>query len=157
MYEIRKAIKNNLLPAGAKWNEVDQSWSLATFPWDNYDSLNIYYEQASKNAKFPYIVFSFETILSEDESTNTFILNIDGWDAPSNGNTEPLEYLMENLDGDGSMENPTGLDNKVISTDKVTLVLRRELRFTIPDDDKTIKRRRYTYQVTLFEKSKEVI
>lgn len=152
MYEIRTAIKNNLLPVGAKWNEVNQSWSLATFPWDNYDSLHIYYDQASKKAKFPYIVFSFENLFSQDESSESFILNIDGWDAPADGNSEPLEYLMSNLDGNGDIKNPTGLNERVIETDKVLLILRREMRYVIPDDDKTIKRRRYTYQVTIFEK-----
>lgn len=133
MLAIRKALKDNLLPAGL------------TVP--------VYYDQASENATFPYIVFSFEPINTQDESSDTFILDIDGWDQPANGDTVPLETTMETIDGDGNIQNPTGLNEKIIITNDVTLILRRENRYSIPDEDKSIKRRRYTYQVTVFERS----
>ena len=133
MLEIRKALMDNLLPAGL------------TVP--------VYYDQASEKAAYPYIVFSFEQISTQDESSDTFILDVDGWDNPAGGNTVPLETTMQTIDGDGNLQNPTGLNEKVIITDTVTLILRRDQRYAIPDDDKSIKRRRYTYQITVFERS----
>lgn len=133
MLAIRRAIKANILPAGT--------------------TADVFYEDADDGATFPYIVYSFEPIETSDESASYMILDIDGWDAPANGDTEPLEALMEKIDGDGSLTLPTGMNEKVIITDEVTLVLRRSNRYPIPQKDKKIKRRRYTYQVTIFERS----
>jgi hypothetical protein len=142
-----------MMPVGSTWDAETMTWNLADFPWGNYSSIKVYYDEATEKAPFPYIVYSFEPIITQDESSDTFILDVDGWDAPPTRDTEPLERLMERIDGDGNLENPTGLNERVIITDRVTLILRREGRYSIPDEDKTIKRRRYTYQVTVFERS----
>ena len=134
MLSIRTALQNNILPA-----------AVSTTP--------LYYDLAAERAVFPYIVYSFEPITTDDESSDTFILDIDGWDAPANGDTTTLESLLEVIDGSGDLTSPSGLNEKVIITSDVTLILRREARYSIPDDDKTIKRKRYTYQVTVFERS----
>jgi hypothetical protein len=133
MLDIREALQANIRPAGV--------------------TNGLYYEKASGKATFPYLVFSFEPINTQDESSDSFILDLDGWDAPSNGSTTALETLMRTVDGSGDITNPTGLNYKVITTTKVTLILRRQLRYDIPDTDKTLKRRRYTYLVTSFERS----
>ncbi len=132
MLEIRKAIKQNILPSGV--------------------SVKVRYDNARAGDPFPYIVFSFDPIVVQDESTEKFILNVDGWDEPMNGDSVPLETLMKQIDGNGELDNPSGLNKKVIHTDEVTLILSRELRYSIPDKNKRLKRIRYTYQVLALER-----
>lgn len=134
MYDIRTALQANLLPIAAA-------------------TTDLYFELADEEATFPYIVYSFDPISTDDESGNSLILNVDGWDAPSNGDSTTLEQLMQTIDGDGNIQNPTGLNEKIITTTEVTIILRRALRYAIPDNDPTIKRKRYTYNLTVFERS----
>lgn len=134
MIDIRTALQANIIPA-----------SISTTP--------LFYETAGKKTAKPYVVFSFEPISTVDESSDNFIVNIDGWDIPANGNTTALETLMKTIDGNGDITNPTGLNQKIINTSTVTLALRRINRFSIVESDTTVKRKRYQYQVTSFERS----
>jgi len=115
-----------------------------------------YYEDSSDEATFPYITYDFDQINTPDEAGDSFIVDIDGWDAPSNGDDTTLDTIMYNLDGDGNLESPTGLNQKIVEIDKLFLSMRRVDRQPIPDPDKTIRRRRYSYQVSVFEKEEEV-
>lgn len=133
MIGIRKALKANIRPTGV--------------------TAGLYYDDADEGSTFPYLVYSFEPITVQDESSDTLLLNIDGWDHPATGDTTTLEELMQTIDGNGSLVDPSGLNEKIIKTDEVTLILRRENRYSIPDDNKSIKRRRYQYLCTVFERS----
>lgn len=114
--------------------------------------VKVYYENSSDQAAFPYIVFDFDQINTPDEAGDSFVLDIDGYDAPSNGDDTRLDTLMYNLDGNGDLINPTGLNQKIVETNQLYATLNRVDRQPIPEPDKTIKRRRYSYQVSVFEK-----
>lgn len=114
----------------------------------------VYFQDADTDAAYPYLVFDFDDISREDEAFDRAILDIDGWDQPANGDTIPLYQLMETLDGDGNIENPTGLRNRSIMTEDLILVFRRSFRTALPtDNNRTIKRVRYTYAVAVYERS----
>lgn len=114
----------------------------------------VYFQDADPDAAYPYLVFDFDDISSEDEAFDRAILDIEGWDQPVTGDTLPLYQLMETLDGDGDISNPTGLRNRSIMTEDIVLVFRRSFKTGIPnDDDRTIKRVRYTYAVAVHERS----
>ncbi len=132
MLEIRKALMRNILPDG-----ID---------------VKLRYKQAKKSDKFPYVVFDYDFISSQNESFDKFVLEIDGWDYVKNGSTVRLERLMEQIDGNGDIENPTGLNRKTIDTDGVIMQLDRDSRMTIPDSKEGIQHIRYTYSVTVFER-----
>jgi hypothetical protein len=133
MLDIRAALQANILPAAVS-------------------TTDLYYDVADQDATPPYIVYSFEPINTQDESSDAFFLNIEGWDTPTDGDTTELENLMKAIDGNGDIKAPTGLNEKVISTSAITMILRRENRLSIIDSDVTVKRRRYQYLVTSFEK-----
>lgn len=135
MRNIKKALYKHLLPAGVK--------------------ALIYYDEAPQDAVYPYIVYSIQGISSPDESRGLFILDIDAWDRPPGGDPARIENLMAKIDGDGSLVDPTGLNEKIIHEPPVILALRRENRLTIQDKDRRIKRLRYTYSVTVFEETEE--
>lgn len=102
----------------------------------------VYYETASDKVDFPYVVYDLPNAFSADESTETFVLEVDVWDAPENGDTIPLETLIDEID--------KGLHQEVIRTNGMAFVFYREKRLSLPDDNKKIRRRKIIYQVRTF-------
>ena len=106
-----------------------------------------------KNAAYPYLVYDFQATFTPDESTEQLLIEVDGWDKPTNGDSLPLETLMENVNGDGDLSNPSGLNKKILSNDEIMAVFRLEGRTILDDDDPRILRRKYTYATTVYERS----
>lgn len=114
----------------------------------------VYYLEAPDDSTVPYIVYSFQSSFTGDESAETMLLDLDGWDIPSNGDTTVIEELMETIKGDGSLiSDPTGLDEKTLSNDKISATFRFESRLMAPDEDPTVKHILHNYQISVYERS----
>jgi len=111
----------------------------------------VYYEDAPVETVPPYIIFTFGPATQLDESVENVILEINGWDVPADNSTAALEQLMEDIDGDGDLTDPSGLNQLTLRNDDISIQVRRETRLTVPDEDKTIKHKLYTYVVSVYE------
>lgn len=59
---------------------------------------NVFFEQATDNALYPHIVFSFRTIELGDLSRKDYILEVDVWDKGTNStNVDELADKVEDL------------------------------------------------------------
>lgn len=108
----------------------------------------VYFEAASDKATYPYLVFDLPNSFTPDESSETFVLEIDGWDAPADGDTTALETLMSNVDD--SSEDRDGLHRKVILISGMAMIFYRESKIPLKDDNKLIRRRKYVYQIRTY-------
>lgn len=114
----------------------------------------VYFEnQVPKNAEFPYLVYSFQPSFKPNESSEQLIVEIDGWDKPINGSARRLELLMEDINGNGDLINPNGLDKSVLENDEIMVVFRMESRMFLDEKKSRILRRKYTYVTTIYERS----
>lgn len=111
----------------------------------------VFYDDAPPDTPVPYIIFGFGPGTQIDESVENVILEINGWDIPPNNSTIVLETLMESIDGDGDLTDPTGLNQLTLRSDDISIQIRRDTRLTVPDEDKTIKHKLYTYIVSVYE------
>lgn len=101
----------------------------------------IYFEVAAKKKDYPYLVFDLPNSI-DDGSMENFVLEVDGWDSPDDGDTTALEVLMHGVD--------VALHRAVIRTTNSVLIIYRENRLSLRDDDERIRRRKYRYQVRIF-------
>ncbi|MEK3855938.1 hypothetical protein [Cytobacillus sp. FSL H8-0458] len=112
----------------------------------------VYFQNAPEDASFPYIVYDFPNLNSDGEVQSIVVVDIDGWDRPSNGDTIPLEILMEKIDGDGDLLKPSGLNKNTLTADNIAVSFYLDTKLPLVDDDPLIKRRKYVYQARLFNK-----
>jgi hypothetical protein len=110
----------------------------------------VYFQSAPSDAPFPYVVYDIPNINDDGELQELIIIDIDGWDRPEKGNTMPLEFLMDSINGDGDLINPTGLNKRTLTAEKIAVSFYLETKLTLTDTDPLIKRRKYTYQAKLF-------
>lgn len=96
----------------------------------------VYFQQATSEAIYPYIVYNIPTIYCDGEGGEIVTLDIDGWDSNDTGDTTVIENLMLTINT---------LDKKVLATDNVSVVFYLENKLALTDTDKTIKRRKYTF------------
>lgn len=97
-----------------------------------------YYESAPDGVAYPFLVYDLPDS-TDDGSMENFVLEIDGWDSPSNGDTTELETLMGEMD--------KLIHRKTTMIDGISLTFYRESRSPIKDPDTRLRRRQYTYQV----------
>lgn len=102
----------------------------------------VYYEKASSKATFPYVVFNFSNSI-DDGSLEQFVLDVDAWDSPIDGDTTTLETLISNID--------QKLNRSSIAIDNIRATIFRDNRLVLEDDDPSIRRRKYIYQVRTYE------
>lgn len=120
----------------------------------------VYYERAPDRAAFPYLVFVLNAV--NDRNLERYILDVDGWDAPTDGSTLALEQLMNEVD--------YALHKRVVRVrpvgsfvlpfhyvepdprDGLSFVIYRDRRLTLHDDDVRIRRRKYIYEMRTFER-----
>jgi hypothetical protein len=101
----------------------------------------IFNQVADKDAEFPYVVYDLPNSFDDGVYEN-FVLEVDGWDAPPNADTTALELLMSDLD--------SVLHRAIIRIPGMALVIYRENRLTLLDDNQLIRRRKYRYQIRTF-------
>lgn len=101
----------------------------------------VFYESADDKAAYPYLVFDLPNSV-DDGSMEQFVLELDGWDAPANGSTIVLEELMSRADA--------VLHQVAIRSPELAIVIRRDNRLTIRDEDKRLRRRQYQYQIRTY-------
>jgi hypothetical protein len=106
----------------------------------------VYFQIAPSDAVFPYIVYDLPSIFSDGEGGETATLDIDGWDMNSTGDTTAIENLMKTINGKlDENGNPTGLDKRTLVAEDIVVTFFLENKLSLLDDDKRIKRRKYTY------------
>jgi hypothetical protein len=97
----------------------------------------VYFEDAPRDAVFPYVVYSLVNSI-DDGSMENFMMDVDGWD--NRTDTTQLETIMHAVD--------QALHRKTIMiTSDTSLTMYRENRLVLNDEDERIKRRKYKYQV----------
>lgn len=101
----------------------------------------IFYEIAPSDAEYPLGVFNLPNSY-DDGSMENFVLEVDGWDAPADGDTTALEMLMHQMD--------TAIHKQVIRTNGMAFIFYRENRLPLDDPDKRLRGRRIIYQLRTF-------
>ncbi len=104
----------------------------------------VYFQIAPENTTYPYLVFDITQILDDGETMQVAVVDIDGWDMPSTGDTTVLETLMANVNT---------LNKSVLTKDEITATFYLDRILPLLDDDKRIRRRKYIYQAKIFERS----
>jgi len=100
----------------------------------------VYYQSAPKDATFPYLVFDLPNS-TDDGSLERFVLDIDAWD--NKKDTTEIETLIDSID--------KGLHRKTIVVNDLSMTFYRENRLALRDDDPSIRRRKYIYQIRTYE------
>lgn len=101
------------------------------------------YQGSHEKLAFPYLVYDIVNINDDGEGFQQVTLDVDGWD--NSADTTALEALMKNV-------NQT-LNKKTFVSGNSTVTFYLENKLPLTDDEVTIKRRKYTYQGRLFERS----
>lgn len=97
----------------------------------------VYYESATDEAIYPYIVYNFDTVNLNNYPRNDIFLTIDVWDQ---GDTSTMvETLADNIEEALNMENKP--------SDKVLPTFYLEDRRSIADEDETIRRRQLKFTI----------
>lgn len=103
-----------------------------------------YFGQAPKGCDLPYVTYSIPGVYDDGEGHQRITLDIDGWDAPADGDTTAIETLMSQVNA--------GMDKVILDTPTSCAVFYLESKLTLDDDDPLVKRRKYIYQGHLFER-----
>ena len=102
----------------------------------------VFFHVAPDTAIMPYIVFDFPNSVDSGILEN-FVLEVDLWD--DNTDTTTLETLIDTIDA--------ALHKKsILVSDKIGIVIYRDNRLTLTDDDPRIQRRKYIYQSRTYQK-----
>lgn len=98
---------------------------------------NTFYENASDNTPFPYVVFNLDSVNFSNIGRDDFILTVDIWDR--NNDSTTVEILADKIE--------SKLDFKNNPTDKVLPTFYKESRKKLTDEDKRIRRRQLTFTI----------
>ena len=98
---------------------------------------NVFYENATDNAMYPHVVFTFNSIDLGDLSRQDYMLNIDVWDKGKS--TTAVDELCDKIEALLQGENLP--QTRILPT--FYLVDRRN----IPDEDKQIRHRIIRFQI----------
>lgn len=105
----------------------------------------VYFQAAPDGAAYPYLVYDLPNSL-DDGTLEQFVVDVDGWDAPTGGDTTALETLMDGVDK--ALHRLT-----VVVDDELSMAFYRDNRLALIDDDPRIRRRKYVYEARTFERS----
>lgn len=100
----------------------------------------VYFVEASEKATFPYVVYNLPTSIDAEGTREDFILEIDVWDNAKD--TAAIETLTQNI--------ATLFNRKHSVNSKVAVNFYRVNRQVLIDEDKSIKRRKLTYQAKTY-------
>lgn len=98
---------------------------------------NVFYENATDNAMYPHVVFTFNSIDLGDLSRQDYMLNVDVWDKGKS--TTAVDELCDKIEALLQGENLP--QTRILPT--FYLVDRRN----IPDEDKQIRHRIIRFQI----------
>ena len=105
---------------------------------DGKSMSRVHFQGALDTTPFPYIVYDLpQSYLADDQET--FNLDVDVWDKPSDGNTTELETLCSSI--------WKVLNRYYHIDDDIQFTIYRASRHTVDDDDRTIKRRLLTFNI----------
>ena len=103
---------------------------------------NVYFEQATYNAMYPHIVFSFREINLDDLSRQDYTLNVDVWDKGTN--TTAIDTLADSVED--------LLHTQNLPQTNVLPTFYKIDRKSIEDPDKSIKHRLVRFQIQNYVK-----
>jgi hypothetical protein len=103
---------------------------------------NVYFEQATDNAMYPHIVFSFREINLDDLSRQDYTLNVDVWDKGTN--TTAIDTLADSVED--------LLHTQNLPQTNVLPTFYKIDRKSIEDPDKSIKHRLVRFQIQNYVK-----
>lgn len=98
---------------------------------------NVFYENASDLAQFPYIVFNIDSINFVNKGRDDLLLTVDVWD--KNKDSTTVEILADKIENT--------FDFKNNPTANVLPTFYKESRKKITDEDKEIRRRQLTFSI----------
>lgn len=102
----------------------------------------VFHRRAPKGTAYPYLVYNLPNSM-DDGSFEQFVLDVDGWDSPEDGDSTILETLMHEAD--------RALHGLTVSVGtSLSMVFYRDRRLSLDDDDPNIVRRTYIYQARIF-------
>lgn len=102
----------------------------------------VYFQNAAPDATFPYIVYDLPNAIDTGELPEVWVLDVDFWD--NKPDTSELDALVESIDSD--------LHRKTFVIGNARAQVYRDIRLApITADEPTLKRRRYTYQVRVYQ------
>ena len=104
----------------------------------------VYSQLAPEDATFPYLVYDLPNDIDDGESMELVVVDVDGWDTPSDGDTTALETLMTAVNA--------GLNKATITSGHTTAILYLDTKLSLTDDDPRIRRRKYIYQARIFKR-----
>lgn len=97
----------------------------------------VYYEEATQNAGYPYIVFSFSTVDLNNSPRDDYFLVVDIWDR--NKQTLRVEEIADEVEEILSFTNSP--------TETILPTFYKTSRDSIPDENKMLKRRQLRFNV----------
>lgn len=102
----------------------------------------VYYQNAPKDAVFPYVVFNFPNSF-DNENQEVFNLDVDVWDNKSD--TTEIETITSNI--------WRGLNRYRYLDDDIQFSVYRDNRLpTLDEDEINIKRRKLIFQLRYFDR-----
>lgn len=104
----------------------------------------VYFQVAPADAVFPYLVYDFPNVRDDGEALEVAVVDIDGWDEPTNGDTTAVETLMTAVNA--------GLNKKTLTAENMAVTFYLDTKIPLRDDDPRIRRRKYIYQARLFRR-----
>lgn len=98
------------------------------------------YESATDDTEFPYVIYTLNSSL-KNYSRDDVTLTVDVWDR--NTSTKVVEQLADDIE--------QLLHSKTLSNDIVYPTIYLEVRNSIIDEDKTLKRRQLRFSIQNYE------
>ena len=101
---------------------------------------NVHYEVAPESATYPYLVYNLPNSI-DSGTLEQFVLDVDGWDDDTD--TTTLEALMYAAD--------QALHRKSVVSGDLGFRIYRENRLVLDEKESRLRRRKYIYQIRLYE------
>lgn len=107
---------------------------------------DVFYMQAHAEAVYPYLVYRLDS-MPDGQGFELLTLDVDGWDAPEDKDTSPLERMMADLD--------SALNRMTLRSTGLAVTFHLDRKLALEDSDPSICRRRYVYQGRLFDTTQQ--
>ncbi|WP_335871963.1 hypothetical protein [Bacillus sp. 2205SS5-2] len=112
----------------------------------------VYFSLKSNNAKYPFITFEINDVTPHSESLDFYSIDVDVWDLPLNNDDLPVDNLNKQINGNGDIVSPTGLNRKTLNNESATVTYALDRTIPLDEEGTGIKRRKNVYHARLFER-----